>query len=235
PMRENRSLALPGSRFRATQFFLRIRVCLGVSTLVALCACARVGAQESGTQAGATFNNGAELVVNVHDEAGVPLAATAMVHVYRDGATPSGQTVTSDGRAIFVLSPLGEFTVVVEAAGYQSARKDVSLPTAQRTQIDVALRKDLSANGAVVVAASGRPLLAPKAKEAFEKGLQALSAEKWKDAEKFVGEAMRLAPGHPDVLYARGVLYLKEREWAKAQQMLEKAAQIDPSHARAFA
>jgi Tfp pilus assembly protein PilF len=241
-MRQLRSLTLTGPRFRATQFVSLKRVYVGVWALAALGACMCARAQESGTQAGAFFNSGAELVVNVHDAAGVPLAATAMVHVYRDGATPSGQAATSDGRATFVLTPLGDFTVVVEAAGYQAARKDVSLPTAQRAQIDVVLRRDLSASGTsgganssgAVTGVPGKPVLAPKAKQAFEKGLQALGAEKLGNAEKYVGEAMRLAPGHPDVLYVRGVLYLKEREWVRAQETLEKATQIDPTHARAF-
>jgi tetratricopeptide (TPR) repeat protein len=65
--------------------------------------------------------------------------------------------------------------------------------------------------------------------------LQALGAEKLGNAEKFVGEAMRLAPGHPDVLYAQGVVYLKQRKWAQAQESLEKATQVDPHDARAFA
>ena len=101
-----------------------------------------------------------------------------------------------------------------------------------------------SANGVVSVTAGSRPevpalqgklILAPKAQEAFDKGLRALSAEKMRDAEKFVGEAARLAPGHPDVLYVQGVLYLKQKDWSDAQAALEKATQIDPSHARAFA
>ena len=41
----------------------------------------------------------------------------------------------------------------------------------------------------------------------------ALSADKMGRAEKFVGEAARLAPGHPDVLYVQGVLYLKQGKW----------------------
>ena len=48
-----------------------------------------------------------------------------------------------------------------------------------------------------------------------------------------LGEAMKLAPGHPDVLYLQGVLDLKRRNFADAQGVLEKATQIDPTHARA--
>jgi len=230
-------------KFRATQFASVLMICGGVCALPAspLLAGVRLVAtmhassepQDNGSQSNATFNSGAELAVLVHDASGSPIAAPAIVHVYREGTTPSGQAMTSDGRAILVLSPLGDFTVVVEAPGYQTERKDVSLPTAQRAQIDIFLRRDLSAGPTGAV--PGRPVLAPKAKEAFDKGLQALGAEKLKDAEKFVGEAMRLAPSHPDVLYARGVLYLKQGKFAAAQEALEKATQLDPEHARAFA
>jgi len=104
---------------------------------------------------------------------------------------------------------------------------------AMRYEVDVYLRGDSPADNNVGV--PGRPVLAPKAKEAFDKGLQALAENKMKDAEKYVAEAMRLAPGHPDVLYAQGVLYLRERNWTKAQTSLEKATELDPNHARAFA
>src|SRR5436305_8202949 len=127
-------------KFRTTQFISLLVICGGVCALAAPVLVARVRAipsigvesgfmamyvgarsQENGSQANASFNSGAELAVMVHDASGSPIAATAMVHVYRGGTTPSGQASTSDGRAIFVLSPLGDFTVVVEAAGYQTA------------------------------------------------------------------------------------------------------------------
>ena len=81
---------------------------------------------------------------------------------------------------------------------------------------------------------AGRPVLAPKAQEAFNKGLEALGQNNMKEAEKQIGEAARLAPGHPDVLYAQGVLYLRERKWPEAREVLEKATQVDPNHSQAF-
>jgi tetratricopeptide (TPR) repeat protein len=164
------------------------------------------------------------------------------VRLYRDGNIPSGEGATSDGRVRFVVTSLGEFTVVVEPAGQAILRKDVSVRSAGETQVDVYLRpvaKGVTlASGAGAAPGGGsvaKAILAPKAQAAFDKGLQALSAEKMRDAEKYVGEAARLAPGHPDVLYVQGVLYLKEKNWSDAQAALEKATQIDPSHARAFA
>jgi tetratricopeptide (TPR) repeat protein len=189
--------------------------------------------QDSGSQEKEFYGNGAVITVTVHDSSGQPISSAAMVKLYREGTIPSRQGETSRGSADLVVNSLGEFTVIVEAAGYESARKDVSVQVTGRTQVDVYLRRSAAAGSTVGV--PGRAMLAPKAKEALDKGLQALSADKMSEAEKFLGEAMRLAPGHPDVLYVQGVLSLKQRNWIQAQNALEKATQIDPSHARAFA
>ncbi|HEY2821102.1 MAG TPA: tetratricopeptide repeat protein [Candidatus Acidoferrum sp.] len=197
--------------------------------------------QDSGSKATESFGNGAEINVIVHDGIGNPISSTAMVRLYRDGNIPSGEGATSHGRVRFVVTNLGEFTVVVEPAGQPALQKDVSVRSAGQTQVDIFLRPTdnrlTGATGGVVSGGGGftaKMILAPKAQEAFDKGLRALSAEKMRDAEKFVGEAARLAPSHPDVLYVQGVLYLKQKNWSDAQAALEKATQIDPSHARAF-
>ena len=172
------------------------------------------------------------ITVTVRDSSGEPFSGPAMVKLYREGI-PSGQGATSKGRAYFLLYVLGDYTVVVDAPGYQTVQKDVSMRAAVKAEVDIVLRPDSASEGNTGV--PGKPQLAPKAKEAFEKGLQALNEDKLRDAEKYVGEAMKLAPGHPDVLYVQGVLYLKRHDWTQAQGILEKATQIDPSHARAFA
>ena len=198
--------------------------------------------QDSGSKATEYFGNGAEINVIVHDGTGSPISSTAMVRLYRDGNIPSGEGATSHGRVRFVVTSLGEFTVVVEPAGQPVLQKDVSVRATGQTQVDIFLPPSASSvNDAPAVrfprgtGSAAKMILAPKAQEAFDKGLRALSADKMRDAEKFVGEAARLAPGNPDVLYAQGVLYLKEKDWSDAQVALEKATQIDPSHARAFA
>lgn len=189
--------------------------------------------QDSGSAERESFGNGSEITVTVHDASGEPIATPAVVKLYRDGTILSRQGETSRGSALLVVNSLGEFSVVVEAAGYESAQKDVSIQVTGRMQVDVYLRRN-SADG-TFAKVPGNPVLAPKAKTALEKGLAALGADKLNDADKYVAEAMRLAPGHPDVLYVRGVLALKQREWSQAQTALEKATQLDPNHARAFA
>jgi Tfp pilus assembly protein PilF len=190
-------------------------------------------AQDSGSTQNQTFGKGAEISVTVHDGAGEPLSSPAIVRLYKDRTQLSGQGATSQGRMAFLVTSVGEFTLVVQAAGYASVQEEVSVPVEGKTEVDVYLRREPGGGNGVGV--PGRPILAPKAKEAFDRGLRALSADKLREADKFVCEAARLAPGHPDVLYVQGVLYLKQRNWVEAQSALEKATQVDPNHARAFA
>lgn len=195
--------------------------------------CLPVFSQDTGSVEREWFGNGAEISVTVHDVSGEPISSPTMVKLYREGTIPSGQGATSRGRVTFVVNSLGEFTVVAEAAGYANVQQELSVQVTGRTQVDLYLRPISSAGTATGV--PGRPVLAPKARGALEKGLQALSADKLKDAAKFVGEAVRLAPGHPDVLYVQGLLSLKQGKWPQAQSALEKATQMDPKYARAFA
>jgi Tfp pilus assembly protein PilF len=218
-------LRVPQTCQCAAQFFLLIVS----SAIFALPACS----QDNGSEVNEFHGKGSEITVNVRDSSGEPISTAAMVKVYRDGTTLSRQGETSRGSAVLVVNYLGEFTVIVEAAGYESAQKQVSVQVTGRTQVDIFLRRLSDAGRGVGV--PGRPVLAPKAREALDKGLRALSTDKVGEAEKYVSEAMRLAPGHPDVLYAQGVLWLKQRNWVQAQDALEKVTQIDPNHARAFA
>jgi Tfp pilus assembly protein PilF len=217
-------LCPPQGRLLFARFFLQVISC---AVFFVLPACG----QDNGSEVNEFHGRGAEVTVTVHDGSGEPISSAAMVKLFRDGTLLSRQGETSRGSALLVVNGLGNFTLTVEAPGYESVQKEVSIQVAGRMQVDIYLRR--MADG--VVRPPGRPLLAPKAREALEKGLQALGADRMREAEKYVGEAVRLAPGHPDVLYVQGVLYLKERNWSQAQTALEKATQIDPAYGRAFA
>jgi len=138
------------------------------------------------------------------------------------------QRSTSQGRAFFILRGLGDFTIGVEAAGYKSAQKDVSVAGAIQYQEDVYLERD--ANSGAETGVPGRAVLAPKAKEALDKGAQALKAGNLEEAQKSIAEAMKLAPGNPDVLFVQGMLYMRQGNWEQAQTILEKASRMDPNN-----
>ena len=188
------------------------------------------GAQNTGTAETEFYGKGVAISVVVHAPSGQPISSLAVVRLFR-GTIPAGQAETTVGRAELVVNDVGDFTVVVQAGGYANAQKDFSINSAGRAEVDVYLQS-LSANPTAV---PGRPLLAPKARKAVDEGLQAVGINNLKEAQKHASQAMRLAPGHPDVLYLQGVIFLKQRDWSKAQEVLEKATQVDPFHANAFA
>lgn len=190
-----------------------------------------LAAQDVGSQQNEFFGNGSVITVKLHEASGEPLSSSAVVKLFR-GMFPSGQKDASHGVAEFVVNNLGEFTVVVSAPGYVEAQKDVSVTITGRAQVDIYLRPT---SGDKIAAVPGRPVLAPKAREALDKGLRALKENKVDEAQKYVGEAVRLAPSHPDVLYLQGVLSLQMGNWIEAQTVLEKATQMDPNSARAYA
>jgi tetratricopeptide (TPR) repeat protein len=175
--------------------------------------------------------NSAELRVTLRDARGQIIAASATVKLYRMGVL-ANQQITNNGHASFILPVLGDYTVAASAAGFKPEQRDVSVQVAVESEIDINMVRDSTLPEGAPTA--GRPVLAPKAQEAFNKGLEALGQNNMKEAEKQIGEAARLAPGHPDVLYAQGVLYLRERKWPEAREVLEKATQVDPNHSQAF-
>src|SRR5260370_3913710 len=183
-------------------------------------------------QAAISGNNGV-IVVNVRDSCGSPISVPAVVKLFRAGGIPNGQSSAVRGRAIFMPQNLGQFTVIVEAPGYKTGHEEVSVPIPVKAEVDVYLQPESDPTGTVGL--TGSPVLAPKAREVLNKALQALQANNLEEAEKRLSEAMRLAPGRPDVLYLQGVLYLRRGKWAEAQSVLEKATQIDPKHARGLA
>src|ERR1700744_3649627 len=189
-------------------------------------------AQDSSAETNMFRGDRPEISVTVRDSGGAEIATPATVKIYRSGV-PTDQGTTRKGRVFFMLASTGDYTVQVSATGYENGQRDIAIPVALKAEVEITLKRKAEANETTGVPSG--PVLAPKAKEAFEKGLQALTAGKIKDAQKYSGEAMNLAPGHPDVLYLQGVVDLNLRNFADAQDVLEKATQIDPTHARAQA
>ena len=209
----------------------RLLLCSGVasSVLLGLMLVVPARAQDMDPAANEFHGKGTTVSVVVHGPSGEPVSSFAVVKLFR-GTIPSGQAETTRGRAELAVYELGDFTAVVQAAGYASAQQDFSISAAGRAEVDVYLRP-LPAN---LSGAPGRAVLAPKAQKAVDAGLHSLSSNNLTDAQKHASEAMRLAPGHPDVLYLQGVIFLKQRAWEKAQELLAKATQVDPSHGNAF-
>ena len=170
--------------------------------------------------------------MSIHENSGELLSAPAVVKLLWNG-TPCDEESTSNGRISFTKNSIGKFTVVVEAAGYKPGQSDIKISEPDRFTVDIYLQRETTSSAAA--GAAGNPILAPKAKEALDKGKQALRDDKLDEAEKALDQAVELAPNNPNVLYVQGLLDLKKHEWIKAQGVLQKATQMEPNSARALA
>jgi len=187
-------------------------------------------AQDQSADLGAIRGNRAEVSVTIKEGTSQLIGPLVTVKLYYQGAL-AGQMATTKGRAVFILNRLGDYTVTADAVGYRSAQKEISVPVAVEAEEEISLQRDSNAEA---LGPSSGPLLAPRAKDAFDKSLEALHDNKLDKAQKQIEEALKLAPSHPDVLYVQGVIYLRRAQWDKAEAVLEKATQIDPKHAHAL-
>jgi len=210
---------------------LRIGFCLAIAVAASLLSLPLAHSQDSASDPNIPRADRPRLSITVRDGGGAAISSAGIVKLYRDG-TLSDETGLSHGRAFFDSIPFGNYTLVIEATGYKPAQRDVNVSIAMLYEIEANLQRDTAPDGAS--AAPAKPLLAPKAKEALDKALKALSKSKLSDAEKYLDEALKLAPSNPDVLYVQGVLFLDKQNFAQAQSALEKASQMDPTNAHAF-
>lgn len=179
----------------------------------------------------ASHGNEAEIVVTLRDQSGQLMTGPAFVSLSRSGF-PASQAPAKRGRAMFLAAP-GDYTVQVNATGYKNAQTDVSAPMPMTAEVDVVLQK--KGNDDAADSSTTTSLLAPKAREALDKGFKALGENNLKEAEKNINEAMKLAPQDPQVLYAQGFLLMKKQNWTDAQTALQKSTQMDPNNAPALA
>jgi Tfp pilus assembly protein PilF len=173
-----------------------------------------------------------ELAVTVYDRSGHIITSSATIRLYKDGITIDQQS-TTNGQVFFIARAQGDFSVAVEAAGYKSVQKEVSTTPSTKNDVPIYLQRILAANESAVP--PGEPLLAPKAKEALVKALQALEKNKLDEAQKHLTEVLKLAPSNPEVLYVQGLLDLKRSDWSDAETVLEKSDQLEPNQARVLA
>lgn len=179
-------------------------------------------------------SNSSQMIVHLRTPMGEPLNVPAIVQLFQANGTPHART-TAQGIAPVVFSGLGPggYYVEVSAPGFETTREEVSVIVPITAEVHVYMRQQASAVSSATQA--GPPILAPKARKEVDQGLEALRVNNLKEAQRRLERAAELAPGHPDVFYLLGVLYIRLDDFAKARGALEKATQLDPKHARALA
>lgn len=161
-----------------------------------------------------------------------PLGEQAFVVLYQQGSNMQLGTVTTNVGSTAVLTGMpgfGPYTVEVRANGYKNERKDFEYNAASgRVEVDVVMEPVSS--GAAPIG----PPPPPKAQEHVDKGLRAMQAGKFQDAQKEFIAAQKAAPDNAHVCYLLGASYQKSNDLTDAQKYLEKAISIDPDDVEAL-
>jgi tetratricopeptide (TPR) repeat protein len=169
------------------------------------------------------------LTVHVQEAGGGPLLEQAVVTLTSSSVSWIQTEVThQEGLAEFARVPEGDYTISVSAAGYQTARDDVNVFGHGRTETFISLNAAGSSTGAKTY--PGVPLLAGKARKELDAALKALQANQVTEAKAHITNALKSAPGHPDVQYVAGLCALVQKNSAAAQKYYETAIGLYPPH-----
>ncbi len=162
----------------------------------------------------------ADLVVTLRDDTSSELSQSAKVTLRTQTGDPRGVTMSEKGRARFRSLPLGEYEVQVEAAGYATAKANVSVERpGESNNLDITVLPGSGSAGA-----NTPPPLSLREQKELTAGLRALQAQKLEEARKHFLVAAKTAPNHPDVDYLLGVLATMTGDMGAAKQYLENAA-----------
>ena len=208
-------------------------MCAFAATLVASVAAAPAAAQmypQGPSQQppnGQSRGGSAVVVVNVVGEDGGPTAQGAEVTLSSQGESGRSDMSGSNGTVRFAGVSRGSYVISVREVGYKESYGSVEVPTGYGTfNATVVLQPDSSqqpdATGMV---------LAPKAKQEYDAGVDALRRQHYDEARTHLEAAYKLAPGNVDINDKLGEFYLVTKNFEKAQQYLQNALSLDPDNA----
>jgi Tfp pilus assembly protein PilF len=183
----------------------------------------------------------------VTDSRGHPLHL--LVHLLAQGDIPAGDVYTqAEGNYTFEGLPDGEYCVVVEAEGFQSARQRVSIdahvnPKMQfNPMLEPLVRTGATPSPVVAGSASShtvdakqpRPSFDPRALREFDKGH---ARQQKGDLQQAIGhyeKALHLEPLFYPALNNLGAIYERQGDHKRAEGVLLKALEANPHDGEAY-
>jgi tetratricopeptide (TPR) repeat protein len=143
------------------------------------------------------------------------------------------QTTTLDSsEAGFGDLQVGQYDIEVSAVGYLTAHKELMVGTAMSTyREEIALQPDPSAVDLNAALASEIPA---RARKETQRGVTALKSGDYKQAQKRLESAYKIAPTSTDVNFFLGYLFLQQKNLDLAKNYLGRAANLDPHNVQAL-
>jgi tetratricopeptide (TPR) repeat protein len=173
------------------------------------------------------------VTIVVRDMAGGSTGITPTVQLYgeaQDGTQYTGVPRNKGDQWIFVVPGPGTYTAEVNAPGYKTAQRIISISSeTDNPQYDVILEPDNHPRKT-----KGSSILAPKARAELDLGKHALSVKQFDEAKVHLEKALQLAPTSPEVNYYIGLLYYYIGNLNAAVDRFQKSISMDHGNGQAL-
>ncbi len=177
---------------------------------------------------------GSTVIVRVTEMNGTLFNGMALVSIFAISGSHISSASTQGSRATFTGLGFGTFRVEASAAGYETARSEITINSPNGyVDVEISLKREADPKNAAA-APSGPPILAPKAQKELGRGLEELRASHFAEARRHLDDVYRVAPGNPDVNYLLGLLAAMTGHPIEARAYWEKTIGIYPHHAFAL-
>jgi tetratricopeptide (TPR) repeat protein len=135
------------------------------------------------------------------------------------------QTTDKESEITFCNIDFGDYEIEASAVGYLTEQRQWHLAgSVQERQFEILLRKDPTAvelNGA-------ENEIPPKARKEAEHAVDALKSANFKEAQRRLDRAYKIAPSNGQVSFLYGYLFFEQKNYEKAESYLASAASLEP-------
>ncbi len=213
--------------------FLCALCLLGAATAVAQQGRDPFSTSDGSRSQGQTYETrGAVLQVTVESKGKGPLDRQSVAKL-RNTLTGNTvwQTTTDRGETAFGDLEVATYDLEVSAVGYLTAHKEVKVlgPLASY-HVEIVLERDPAS---IDISATGASQLPKKTRKVIQHGVSALKSGDYKQAERELEAARKLAPDDADVNFLLGYLAFQQKRVDVAKDYLRRASRLDPRNTQA--
>ncbi len=188
--------------------------------------------------AGLTSSSGAQVCLKVRFTDNNSPAAQLKVQLLsaENGLTVAETYTRQDGDAYFSGVSAGDYQLLVSGADIEDATASFKIERRQAVHaVAINVRRIASSAQSSDTSVSLATLNLPnKARQEFEKGMQAMEEAKLEDADNHFSKAVGQYPAYAAAWNARGVVCMRTEKWDGAKIMFGKAIAADSQFSEAY-